>query len=106
PPPLPPPGTRAPSFRGGLYPRSEGEDKSNFEDMAHVSASVAVPSTHRSPSSLSSQTSSSIERVGSSFWVTAAQRRIVRSGRTSPRNVVPSRRSVRGPAHASRKLAT
>src|SRR5213593_2970793 len=33
PPPFPPPRTRCPSFRRGLYPRSEGEDKSNFEDI-------------------------------------------------------------------------
>src|SRR6184192_666591 len=103
--PFPPPRTRFPSFRGGVYPRSDGEDKSNLEDMNHARASVAVPSTQRSPSSPSSQTSSSMERLALSFCVTAAQRRIVRSGSTSPRKVVPSRRSVAGPAHASRKLA-
>src|SRR2546428_9337894 len=69
-----------------LYTQPRGREQAGREDfVAQARATVAVPMTSRSPSSLSSQTSSSTVRVPSSFCVTVPHRRMVRPGKTRPR---------------------
>src|SRR5207249_7913630 len=61
-----------------LYTQPRGREQAGGEDfVAQARATVAVPMTSRSPSSLSSQTSSSTVRVRSSFCVTLPHRRMV-----------------------------
>ena len=92
--PLPPLRTSnlCPAYRQGIRTSTRRPPA-----IFNASAAVAVPMTSRSPSSLSIHTSSSTVRAASSLCVTAPHRRMVRSGSTRPRNVVPSRAQRSGP---------